>query len=303
VCVCVYIYLHHTRSLDLNKRDVWKRVLSGSMHDIVWRGAEEEDEEEEDGEEAADDDDEDDGDEEEDDDDDDEEQDGEEEDKGEGRCGQVKQGKAGRKKNCSQQETRKSNKQSRSSASAGGLRAEMDALRAQLDTTNDQTTPLLVAALSGGGGGSEKGERATTATASAGPESLRDFYSRTAEYWISRAVEQMQAAETSATGAGTGDDTEPLLVAPEGFPKQNQQQQTRLLLSEKEVKRVAFSLAETRYQELLPMLSRLFELEVQQQQVEQEEEQQHGRSRGSLTGNRTGGSRASKKGGGGGGKK
>lgn len=32
------------RSLDINKRDQWKRILPGSMHTIVWKGVEDDDE-------------------------------------------------------------------------------------------------------------------------------------------------------------------------------------------------------------------------------------------------------------------
>lgn len=30
-------------SLDLNKRDTWKKVLTGSMHNLVWKGVDDDD--------------------------------------------------------------------------------------------------------------------------------------------------------------------------------------------------------------------------------------------------------------------
>lgn len=30
-------------SLDLNKRDTWKKVLAGSMHTLVWKGTDDDD--------------------------------------------------------------------------------------------------------------------------------------------------------------------------------------------------------------------------------------------------------------------
>jgi hypothetical protein len=44
VVSCGSVYLVIPRSLDLNKRDEWKRVLSGTMETIVWKGGEDDDE-------------------------------------------------------------------------------------------------------------------------------------------------------------------------------------------------------------------------------------------------------------------
>ena len=107
-----------SRSLDLNKRDQWKKVLAGSMHDIVWKGIEDDGESSSrHGSHAGDDSDDDDSDDDsEDDDSDDDDSDAEE-------------------------ETDKKAKKKKSS-SAPSRRVEMDTLRSHFDTTDSHRTPL-----------------------------------------------------------------------------------------------------------------------------------------------------------------
>eukprot|EP01038_Epipyxis_sp_PR26KG_P009482 gene9482-12773_t len=100
----------------------------------------------------------------------------------------------------------------------GGLRAEMEELRSQFNITDNDRTPR-------------------------NGETLRQFYSRTADYWSSEVIKQWN--EQNANG--------------------NQVVSKSEVLSEKEIKRQAFILSEVRYNELLPMLSRLNQLEDDQQ--------------------------------------
>ena len=78
----------------------------------------------------------------------------------------------------------------------------------------------------------------TASTPLGADESLRQFYARTAAYWSEEVARRWRAA--SATGDGSE------------------------VMGEKEVKREGFLLAETRYNELLPIMQRLTELEKQQ---------------------------------------
>lgn len=82
-------------------------------------------------------------------------------------------------------------------------------------------------------------------------ETLRQFYSRTTEHWAKEVVAQWHAKQEQAATDGTINKNE--------------------TLSEKEIKRQGFALAEVRYNELLPLLARLNELEAQQR----EEEERH----------------------------
>ena len=68
--------------------------------------------------------------------------------------------------------------------------------------------------------------------------------SRTAEFWASQVIAQYHASvESNGSSA---------------------------VLSEKEIKKMGFALSEERYNELLPILSRLQELEEQQREEEEE---------------------------------
>jgi hypothetical protein len=71
-------------------------------------------------------------------------------------------------------------------------------------------------------------------------EAMADFYSRTSEFWTQQAAESMKEQGSNAN--------EPL--------------------SHKEMKREGFALAQTRYDELSPIIERLNELELQQQDGE-----------------------------------
>lgn len=73
-----------------------------------------------------------------------------------------------------------------------------------------------------------------------GKETLREFFARTGVYWNSEVIRVWQERGDGAA------------------------------LSEKEVKREAFKMAEVRYNELLPLLTRLNELEEQQSEMEGE---------------------------------
>ncbi len=42
-----FIVTRERRSLDLNKRDTWRKVLAGSMHNMVWKGNEADDSDDE----------------------------------------------------------------------------------------------------------------------------------------------------------------------------------------------------------------------------------------------------------------
>lgn len=84
-------------------------------------------------------------------------------------------------------------------------------------------------------------------------EALRAFYQRTAEYWAGQVVEAWQQKQA---------------LSGEAVHKSE-------MLSEKEIKKQGFALAEVRYNELLPILSRLNELEAQQAEEEEESGEGH----------------------------
>jgi len=90
---------------------------------------------------------------------------------------------------------------------------------------------------------------------------------RTTDYWIAQAAERWREANSAAS-------QEPL--------------------SEKELKKEGFLLAELRFGELAPVLSRLNELEEQQASEEREEpvgSNSNSSARGTPTNNRSGGQR------------
>eukprot|EP01033_Poteriospumella_lacustris_P005367 gene5367-3826_t len=84
-------------------------------------------------------------------------------------------------------------------------------------------------------------------------ESLRDFYARTQVYWATQVLQQWQEAQ--ANGSAAAEEA----------------------LSEKEIKRQGFALAGERYEELLPTLNQLNELEAEQQE---DEDRHRGRAAG-----------------------
>lgn len=104
-------------------------------------------------------------------------------------------------------------------------------------------------------------------------EALRAFYSRTADYWAAQVIAAWQQADnkqqTAASAAAVG------------------------VLSEKEIKKQGFQLAEVRYNELLPILTRLNELEQQQLL---EEAERGGGGRGGRPGGSGGGKMDGRKG-------
>jgi hypothetical protein len=124
-----------------------------------------------------------------------------------------------REKNGAPERSLRTVEEGRAGGRAGGLRAEMAELRAQVGDV---------------------------ASAPVGRETLREFFGRTGAYWSSEVVrewrERTSGEEERISGGG--------------------------IMSEKEVKREAFRLAEERYNSLLPLLSRLSELD--EQQTEQE---------------------------------
>lgn len=83
-------------------------------------------------------------------------------------------------------------------------------------------------------------------------EAMADFYSRTSEFWTQQAAERVSEHQTDA----------------------NQP------LSHKEMKRGGFTLAQQRYDELRPILDRLNELELQQQEAEGDSSKQKGEKKG-----------------------
>ena len=187
---------------DLSKRDVWRNILPGSMHQLVWKGEDLDGtdgtrtDSDEDGE-GLDDDDEDEGD----DDDDVEGDDTEVEAKVGG--GSIKSPeKTGRRREGGRMV-------------GGGMRDEIEEFRATYDMDVERS-PL-------------------------GNESLREFYARTNDYWSNLVIQNWNESESK-------DTSQPL--------------------SEKDIKREGFKLAETRYNELLPILSRLNELESGQSSME-----------------------------------
>jgi hypothetical protein len=79
-------------------------------------------------------------------------------------------------------------------------------------------------------------------------ESLKLFYGRTNQYWSSEVVRIWNEKREGASGAG----------------------EVPAVMTEKEVKREGFLLAEARYSELSPALERLNELEQQQAEMEED---------------------------------
>ena len=77
-------------------------------------------------------------------------------------------------------------------------------------------------------------------------EKLTDWFSRTTEYWTRLAFESCDSGGATASSTNTSG-----------------------ALSEKEYRRLAFSMAQQRYEELRPRLDRLNELEQQQREAEE----------------------------------
>jgi len=204
----VEVTLDDCWALDLNKRDTWKRVLQGTMHNLVWKGEDEMDTGTE-GSEGSDSDSNSDSDDSDDSDDDDDE----EETVDIPTKLPSKSGKASEKM--------KRRVGGMSSGAIGGLREEMEGLRAHLGVTDENRTPL-------------------------GGETLRQFYSRTVAYWSSEVIRiWKEDEEKNSNSAFSGE-----------------------IMSEKEIKKKGFLGAEMRYNELLPILARLTELEKEQEEEE-----------------------------------
>eukprot|EP01039_Chlorochromonas_danica_P010525 gene10525-11659_t len=196
----VEVTLDDCWALDLNKRESWKKILPGTMHEMVWKGVDDDDESSR-------------------------------------RTEEEEESRPSKSKKSAASSSSKHNKRREGGggggggSGGGGLRAEMEALRREYSLTEDGSTPLP-------------------------GEALRAFYARTADYWAGEVVKQWQA--------------------------QSEQTQSREVLSEKEVKKQAFILSESRYNSLLPVLARLTDLAQQQEELEQEEEPRKGKgSKGS----------------------
>lgn len=259
----VEITLDDCWALDINKRDSWRRVLSGTMHTLEWKGVEDDDHSRATGSYGDSDEDSDGSDSDDSDTSDDSDSDSDDSDSG---GDEDSDGDAGKKKGKSKKKDKKeSKKDSRKSrkgradegdgdrdgaddqepvetaavaapaasrrhggARHGGRRADLDELRDQLSLTDSERTPLA-------------------------GESLRDFYARTQVYWATQVLQQWQEAQ--ANGSAAAEEA----------------------LSEKEIKRQGFALAGERYEELLPTLNQLNELEAEQQE---DEDRHRGRAAG-----------------------
>ena len=186
---------------DLSKRDVWRNILAGSMHQLVWKG---EDLEGTDGTRTDSDEDGEGGD-------DDEDEDGnDDEDDEEGEDNEVEA------KGSAKSPERSGRRREGGRMVGGGVRDELEEFRAKYDMDIERS-PL-------------------------GKESLREFYARTNDYWSNLVIERWNASDSK-------DTAQPL--------------------SEKDIKREGFKLAEARYNELLPVLARLSELESEQSSMEE----------------------------------
>lgn len=229
--------------LDLNKRDKWKQLLFGTMHTLVWK-------DDNDGCSTLGDDDSDGSDVDSDCSDDDYDEDDDDEDE----CGENEEGSR-----VEDMEVDSIAEKTRSNTNVNSLKASKSALpgttiTASTALTGDTLTKTTHKSKSGkstSGGKSSQisasvrneinslreqlniDDEASTPMAG---EPLRAFYSRTMAHWSAIVVAKLIARESSA-------DYVP---------------------SEKEVKRDGFKLAEERYNELLPVLSRINELESQQ---------------------------------------
>jgi len=260
----VEVTLDDCWSIDLGKRDVWKKVLQGSMHDLVWKG---EDLEGTDGTRTDDDDEDGDGDDDDDDDEDDEEND--ENGEHESAKSKHKGKKSGSKKESRdglrlgrRDEAEHSNEMA-SSAPSGDVNDEAHLISTRRRERGDRG--------GGGGGGGGIREKIASLRSSLGldeaettplsGEALRQFYSRTSQYWSQQAISKWHEKKDASGGDGE-------------------------VMSEKEVKREGFALCEARYNELLPSLASIWELEAQQREVEDEQEQSQGRGAPRKSGSR-----------------
>lgn len=229
--------------LDLNKRDKWKQVLPGTMHTLVWKGDEDDgtstlggDSDDEDSDEEDEDSDEDS----------DSEVDVQPEEGMEEASGAKSKSSKLKDKNRSRDDggitstattdllmgdtLTKTSKKSKSSSSGGGSRKSASsggALSASVRAEIQELRESL-------GADDEN-------TMPENGESLRSFYSRTIVYWSDMAVKEV----TQRLGLNETADRD-------------------AVLTEKQIKREGFKLAEIRYGEVLPTLTRINELEEQQ---------------------------------------
>lgn len=241
----VEVTLDDCWSLDLNKRDCWRRVLEGSMSELVWKGE----------------------------DDDQSEMTGEGSDSEEDSCSD---GDSDEEEEQSRKEKKKSSKggKSKHDRAAGGgsgmgIRAEMAELRSRLPMggEDEQQIPLCVGK-----------NAAMAATPAEGVESLREFYSRTSVYWKKQAVEMWSMGLVNMDGdlVTHTDESEDNSTPPCVEITGSAQPISREPLSDKEIKRIAFSISQRRYEEVLPVIVQLAELE----QSVGEEPMRRGKSRG-----------------------
>eukprot|EP00595_Chromulina_sp_UTEXLB2642_P001484 CAMPEP_0196765108 /NCGR_PEP_ID=MMETSP1095-20130614/7610_1 /TAXON_ID=96789 ORGANISM="Chromulina nebulosa, Strain UTEXLB2642" /NCGR_SAMPLE_ID=MMETSP1095 /ASSEMBLY_ACC=CAM_ASM_000446 /LENGTH=757 /DNA_ID=CAMNT_0042122529 /DNA_START=202 /DNA_END=2472 /DNA_ORIENTATION=+ len=209
----VEVTLDDCWSLDLNKRDHWKQVLPGTMKSMEWKGDEIDNDTE--GTQSISDDDEE-----------DDEESGSDQSDSESDIEidiDINNMKS-ESISLSKSTTNRSNTLTSSKNSTKGpvnIKQEMEILRDQLNTTVIEETP-------------------------SNGETLRQFYSRTTEYWSQLVITNWQNKQSTNSIISKDD-----------------------IMSEKDIKREGFKLAELRYNELLPMLSRLNELEEMQQSIEQ----------------------------------
>jgi hypothetical protein len=270
----VEVTLDDCWSLDLNKRDRWRSVLEGTMMDMVWKGDIEDDGSEMTGEGDSDSDDDDGSDE--------EEEDEEEEraaaivDKDNKKKSKDKSQDKSKDKS-KEKEGKSSKKKDRGTGGGAGLRAEVQTLRELLPLRgeDDRLYPLS--------GQAVKASAVTAAAASQGGpvvETLRDFYSRNSDHWKQQAVDQWQAGLVNIDGDlipvvsvdKEGSASERAVAVAGGGPGL-----VEVRLSEKEVKRIAFCVCQRAYSAVLPVVTRMAELE--EGMVEEEGQRGRGSSK------------------------
>lgn len=260
----VEITLDDCWALDINKRDSWRRVLPGTMHTLEWKGVEDDDHSRATGSYAGDSDEDGDGSDSDDSENSDEsgsdsDESDSDEDKDSDSDADKKKARSKKKgKKDSKKDSRRNNE--RGIDEVGGDREGID------DEDLVERTAVTAPSVSRRHGGSRHGGRRaeldelrdqlsltdSERTPLAG-ESLRDFYARTQVYWATLVLQQWQEAQA---GRSSGSEE---------------------ALSEKEIKRQGFALAGERYEELLPTLNQLNELEAEQLE---DEDRHRGRTAG-----------------------
>mmetsp|Transcript_5470 Transcript_5470/g.10492 ORF Transcript_5470/g.10492 Transcript_5470/m.10492 type:complete len:305 (-) Transcript_5470:109-1023(-) len=251
----VEVTLDDCWSLDLNKRDQWKRVLPGTMSEMIWKG-EDDLGSEMTGETGSDFDDSDDS-----------ESDDEEGDNDDG-AGEKKSTK--KKKSKDKDKEKKSVKSSRRAGEASGVRAELQSLKSQLpgDGEDDRQYPISVV--------NDRGDTGYRV------EVLKEFYSRTSAFWKQSAIDAWKEQKVVA-GVGSMSMVSNDVIIQSTNPDRTDLDSDRALptatpsamatlsnlaslsgqesLSDKEIKKIAFSLCQERYEEVLEIAVQLVELE------------------------------------------